>query len=138
MTTERQRLANRANGRRSRGPTTVAGKLRSRRNALRHGFSARLLVDEAQQRDTQALANAMNLGSRSAELAGAEVAVRRVTQARAELLHRISLAPADERADDLIAKLVTEFVALHRYERIALCKRDKALLALERITQSPS
>jgi len=38
--TEAQRAASRANGRRSRGPKTAAGKGQSRRNALRHGLRA--------------------------------------------------------------------------------------------------
>jgi hypothetical protein len=43
MTTERQRQANQRNGRLSRGPRTAAGKARSRMNALKHGFSAKVL-----------------------------------------------------------------------------------------------
>jgi hypothetical protein len=37
---EAQRAASRANGRRSTGPRTPAGKSRSRRNALKHGLRA--------------------------------------------------------------------------------------------------
>ena len=37
-------LASRANGRRSRGPVTAAGKQRSSQNAVRHGLLARCLV----------------------------------------------------------------------------------------------
>jgi hypothetical protein len=44
MTTERQRLANQRNARLSRGPKTAAGKARSRRNALTHGLSAKVLI----------------------------------------------------------------------------------------------
>lgn len=41
--TPAQQAASRANGRRSRGPRTAAGKVRSRRNALRHGLRASTL-----------------------------------------------------------------------------------------------
>ncbi len=40
MTSARKARANRSNGRKGRGPRTPAGKLRSSRNALRHGFAA--------------------------------------------------------------------------------------------------
>ncbi len=40
MTTDRQLAANRANARRSTGPITAAGKVRSSGNALRHGLTA--------------------------------------------------------------------------------------------------
>ena len=39
MSSQAQIVANRQNGRRSRGPRTVAGKARTRQNALRHGLS---------------------------------------------------------------------------------------------------
>jgi hypothetical protein len=39
MASDRQIAANQANGRKSRGPKTVAGKIRSSRNARRHGLA---------------------------------------------------------------------------------------------------
>src|SRR3954449_5824741 len=44
MTTLRQIEANRRNARRSTGPNTAEGKLRSRRNAVRHGLSAETVI----------------------------------------------------------------------------------------------
>src|SRR3954447_22393553 len=41
MTSERQRIANQANARRSTGPSTLEGKAVVRLNALRHGLLAR-------------------------------------------------------------------------------------------------
>jgi len=45
MAAARQIAANRLNARRSTGPRRLAGKRRSRRNALRHGLGARTIVD---------------------------------------------------------------------------------------------
>src|SRR4051812_49699996 len=44
MTTYKQIEANRRNARRSTGPTTAAGKLRSRQNAVRHGLTAETVI----------------------------------------------------------------------------------------------
>src|SRR3954454_5024828 len=44
MTTFKQIEANRRNSRRSTGPTTDEGKLRSRRNAVRHGLTAEPVI----------------------------------------------------------------------------------------------
>src|SRR4051812_41132625 len=44
MTTYKQIEANRRNARRSTGPTTAEGKLRSRRNAVRHGLTAETVI----------------------------------------------------------------------------------------------
>src|SRR3954467_3711896 len=44
MTSYKQIEANRRNARRSTGPTTEEGKLRSRRNAVRHGLTAETVI----------------------------------------------------------------------------------------------
>src|SRR5205085_7049625 len=44
MTTYKQIEANRRNARRSTGPITQEGKLRSRRNAVRHGLTAETVI----------------------------------------------------------------------------------------------
>src|SRR6185369_854378 len=44
MTTFKQIEANRRNARRSTGPTTAEGKLRSRQNAVRHGLTAETVI----------------------------------------------------------------------------------------------
>ena len=44
MASQKQIEANRANAKKSTGPKTVAGKLRSRQNAWKHGLSAEVIV----------------------------------------------------------------------------------------------
>ncbi|HEV3163443.1 MAG TPA: hypothetical protein VGZ22_05340 [Isosphaeraceae bacterium] len=44
MTSERRRVANQENAKRSTGPKTAAGKARSRRNALKHGLTGNGVV----------------------------------------------------------------------------------------------
>jgi len=45
MASDKQLVANRRNAIRGTGPRTLAGKLRSRRNAVTHGLTARAVVD---------------------------------------------------------------------------------------------
>ena len=51
MASERQLLANRLNAQRSTGPRTFRGKSRSRRNALKHGLTARTIVPGVEDKD---------------------------------------------------------------------------------------
>jgi hypothetical protein len=45
MATEKQILANQQNAQHSTGPRTESGKRRSRRNAIRHGLTAEMVID---------------------------------------------------------------------------------------------
>jgi hypothetical protein len=45
MTSQKKMAANQANGRKSRGPSTRAGKVRASRNARRHGLSSFITTD---------------------------------------------------------------------------------------------
>jgi len=51
MSTERQRQASRANGSKSHGPTTPAGKLASSRNAITHGMLSTTIVLNGESTD---------------------------------------------------------------------------------------
>ena len=51
MTTFKQIEANRRNARRSTGPITEQGKLRSRRNAVRHGLTAETVIGALEDTD---------------------------------------------------------------------------------------
>ena len=48
---EKQRLANSANAQKSTGPTSEAGKMASRANALKHGLAARVLASSVEDQD---------------------------------------------------------------------------------------
>src|SRR5579863_2797972 len=51
MSTERQKQASRANGSKSRGPVSPAGKLVSSRNALKHGMLSGTIVLQGESTD---------------------------------------------------------------------------------------
>src|SRR3954467_15433998 len=51
MTSFKQIDANRRNARRSTGPTSEGGKLRSRRNAVRHGLTAETVIGALEDAD---------------------------------------------------------------------------------------
>jgi hypothetical protein len=92
MTTERQRLANQRNARLSHGPISADGKARSRRNALKHGLSAKVLVDPAsiQQIEDLAQGNAQDTPRDVArELAAGESALRQIRLYQHRLLSMI-------------------------------------------------
>jgi hypothetical protein len=97
MATEKQIAANRANAQKSTGPKTAAGRLKSSRNALRHGLSvplslsmttakadalARVLASD--QADVDQLAAAT-------EVAHAQMELLRIRAVRAEMTAQVDL-----------------------------------------------
>lgn len=65
MATEKQIAASRANARRSTGPRTALGKLKSSRNAFRHGLSIPLQSNHAGSEEIHALVKALVEGDTS-------------------------------------------------------------------------
>ena len=55
MTSERKTISNRKNAQKSTGPRTELGRLRSRRNALRHGLAIAIASDPKFSGDIEAL-----------------------------------------------------------------------------------
>ena len=126
MTTEKQIAANRANAQKSTGPKTAAGRLKSSRNAYRHGLSLPLRPDIATMAKADAIARALahelvdeEKLAAAAEVARAQLELLRIRVARAELMAEVDLASAD-------LNHLKRLAALDRYERLAATKRRRA------------
>src|SRR5665213_464834 len=96
MVSDRQLSANRKNARLSSGPRTLAGKLRSRSNALRHGLATpiggRLDIAQAIDGLAKLLCGSSNSFSRNEHARAAaecHFELQRIRSARAEVLRRI-------------------------------------------------
>ena len=95
MTSPRKTKANRANARASTGPKTAPGRARTARNGLRHGLSVPVVSDRVLSDEVDALARAIAGPAAGAALlelarqvAEAEIDLRRVREARHQLLNR--------------------------------------------------
>src|SRR5436190_8427218 len=101
MANEKQIAANRANAKRSTGPKSALGKLRSSRNSVRHGLSRPLPIDETSA-EAQAIAHAL-IADRNddqqqvvaAELAAAQLELLRIRAERGRMLASIDPASGD-------------------------------------------
>ena len=134
MATEKQIAANRANAKRSTGPKTAAGKLKSSGNAYRHGLSgpvpsapetltmfhsiARELTGE------QVTEDRLNL---VADFALAHLELLRINAIRTEQFAKVD----PNGSGDLNRQELNRLAALDRYERYALTKRRRASRALQ-------
>ena len=126
MATEKQIAANRANAKRSTGPKTLAGKLRSSRNAYRHGLTCPSPFDPLQ---VDAFAQALVGGKAddhrlpaAAELAQAQLDLLRIRSVRTRMMEAL-LQSADVQG-------LHQRQALDRYERYARTKRRRAFQKL--------
>jgi hypothetical protein len=129
MTSQKQIDANRANAKRSTGPKTAVGKLKSSRNAFRHGLSGPLPLNLARWSEIDAIARALTPqgaehGSAAIEFAKAQVELFRIRAVRMQMWLGIDRAGIDPRK-------LNHLVSLDRYERYAVGHRRRAALNLE-------
>src|SRR4051812_30695487 len=94
MTTFKQIEANRRNARRSTGPITEDGKLKSRRNAVRHGLTAETVIGALEDADDYQAFEAALIADYNAQSAVERELVLRL----ASLLWRIRRATTMETA----------------------------------------
>jgi hypothetical protein len=155
MTSERKAQANRANARKSTGPTTPRGKVRAAGNARRLGSSLSVLADPVLSDQVAALTreiageasdgNSFELARRIAE---AQIELQRVRQARhqffADRLKSLGYECSSKRASGpnsaspdphefatILVQDFKEIKAMDRYERRALSRRKFAVRALD-------
>jgi hypothetical protein len=126
MASEKQIAANRANAQKSTGPKTAAGKLKSSRNAYRHGLSCSLRLDPVTSAKADVIARAL-VGEApneekltvAVEFAQAQLELQRIRSTRADLMAKVDLNQPDMHE-------LQRLVALDRYERYAHTKRRRA------------
>jgi hypothetical protein len=135
MVSDQQLSANRKNAHLSSGPRTLAGKLRSRSNALRHGLATpiggRLDIAQAIDGLAKQLCGSSNSFSRNQNaraVAECHFELQRIRSARAEVLRRIGeLESADAGEHDRAAVALDKIA---RYERRVRSRQRKALREL--------
>jgi hypothetical protein len=124
MATEKQIAANRANAKLSTGPKTAAGKVRSSRNAFRHGLSGRLPDDSVTMAAIEVIAHAVICGTdgdqpEATAFAQSQLKLRLIRKVRHDLL-----AAAESRIPQ--PQELRRLLALDRYERVARSIRRRA------------
>ena len=107
MASERQIAANRANARRSTGPKTKAGKVKSNRNSLKHGLSGSKNRSSPNQKTGP-----------FATITETQLTLARIRRVRVELVAAVLVSPKP--------RLIKQLRGLDRYERAALAARKRA------------
>ena len=135
-----KRQANRCNALLSTGPITRSGKMRVRRNALKHGLAAGLLAQKFPRRRVEAVVKALGGLDPESHAAALYFAQAHLYWLKVNKVRRRALARKLEeiaRAEDLsqgaaqaIALSDPELIRLKRYEKRALRGRVKAAQAL--------
>jgi hypothetical protein len=126
MATERQIAANRANAQKSTGPKTAVGRLKSSRNAFRHGLSLPSRLDIATSAKADAIARLLARDqaddeqlTAATEVAQAQLELLRIREVRAKLVAEVDLTSGN-------LEPLRRLAALDRYERFAATKRRRA------------
>lgn len=130
MASEAQIRANRENAKRSTGPRSAAGRLRSSRNAMKHGLSLPLAADSEALAQARRLVEFLASGCpdqgqsiMALELAKAQAQLLRVAAVRNDVVANLNLK-------SISFKQVRRLAALDRYERRALMQRIRAARVL--------
>lgn len=135
MTSMRKVESNRRNASLSSGPRTQGGKLRSRRNALRHGLASPIGNDLDERANVERLALVLsgytNDWRRLEEArisAECHFDLQRIRNARFEVFR--ALGDVQTATSDQLALATRAIEKIARYERRALSKRRTALRAI--------
>jgi len=145
MTSAAKIAANQRNGRKSTGPRSASGKMRSCRNAFRHGLAIPISSDVAFANQIGPLsdelaATAKQLGQReAAQIAAlAELELARAQHVKVQMINRAAQELQKQNCRDpehllalAYAGQLKALVKVDRYERRALSRRNRALRALE-------
>jgi hypothetical protein len=126
MATEKQLAANRANAQKSTGPKTAAGRLKSSRNAFRHGLSLPLRLDLATSEKAHTIVHLLTADQADEEklTAATEVAQAQLDLLRIRAVRAKPLAELDLTSGNI--EHLRRWAALDRYKRFATTKRRRA------------
>jgi hypothetical protein len=137
VTSATKTRSNRTNARVSTGPKTAAAKVRTAKNALRHGLSLPVPSDPALSAEAEALARQIAGEGANAEIkqlasriAEAQIDLVRVRRARHDLRSRAFSNPDSPELEgpEKLATIITDMAPqLDRYERRALSRRKFAI-----------
>ena len=129
MTSELKIKANRENSRASTGPRTRYGRARAARNALRHGLSLPVGSDPVLSEQVEALAREIAGADANAEIqdsarliAEAQIDLRRVRQARHQLLTDALRDPITTLEQTCVRKLDSSAVFCGLTHQTSLCQ----------------